>query len=177
MKRDDLLDLNEALQHPGKTIAVDLSTELPSEGEIDLVKPLEGYLEAVSTGNVLLITGEFTTCAMCECARCGAAIEQPIDFVMEEEFTVDGIPSIYASDDYARVRNDEEEPLFHENSLIVESLLRQGLLLNLPVQPLCSAGWDGPCDIAESQHLPSVKPAGGTMHMQLEGVMPFEEAD
>jgi len=50
MKRDDLLDLNDILQHPGRKLEVDISTELPEEEDIDLVKPLEGYLEAVSTG-------------------------------------------------------------------------------------------------------------------------------
>lgn len=177
MKRDDLLDLNEALQHPGKTIAVDLSTELPQEGELDLVKPLEGFLEAVSTGNVLLVTGEFSTCAMCECARCGAAIEQQIQFTMEEEFAVEGVPSIYASDDYARVVNDEGEPLFHENSLMVESLLRQGLLLNLPVQPLCSYGWEGPCPVADQQHLPDVSAHPETKHLELGGLLGSGEED
>ena len=52
MRRDDLLDLNEVLQHPGRKLEVDISSELPEETEIELAKPLEGYLEAVSTGNL-----------------------------------------------------------------------------------------------------------------------------
>lgn len=145
MKRQDLLDLNEALQHPGKTVAVDLSTELPEVEDVDLIAPVEGFLEATSTGNMLLIHGEFTTKCMCECARCGNPIEQDLKFEMDEEFPVEGVPSMFSTEDHARVVNDEGEPLFEENHLMVEALLRQNLLVNLPVQPLCAFGWEGPC--------------------------------
>ena len=145
MKRDDMLDLNEALQHPGKKIAVDLSTELPDEADLDLVKPLEGFLEAYSTGNMLMIHGEFTTRCVVECARCAGPLEVDVEFTMDEEFPVTGVPSAYSHDDYARVSSEEDYPLFEENNLLVENLIRQGLWLNLPVQPLCKFGWDGPC--------------------------------
>lgn len=150
MKRDDLLDLNDVLQHPGRKVAVDISTELPEEAEIDLVKPLEGYLEAVSTGNVLLITGQFTTRAVMECARCSAPIEKDITFDIDEQFPVEGVPSSYGAQDFARVAADEPFEMFEENNLIVEALIRQGLLLEMPIQPLCEHGWDGPCPVAEA---------------------------
>ena len=151
MKRDGLLDLNDALQHPGRSIAVDLSTDMPEEADLDLAAPVEGWLEAVSTGNMLLIEGEFKTKCILECARCGNPIEQEVAYEMNEEFSVEGTPSSFAADDMARVVNDEGEPLFHENSLIVENLVRQGLILNLPVQPLCEFGWDGPCPHAAAR--------------------------
>lgn len=154
MKRDDLLDLNEALQHPGKKIVVDLTTELPEVEDVDMVEPLEGFLEAVSTGNMLLVTGEFQTKCVFECARCSAAIDLPVRFEMSEEFPVEGVPSAFSSNEFAKVVDDEGEPLFHENQLMVEALLRQGLLLNLPVQPLCEHGWDGDCPIAKGQNMP-----------------------
>jgi len=148
MKRDDLLDLNDILQHPGRKLAVDVSTELPEEAEIDLVKPLEGFIEAVSTGNLLLITGSFQTRAVMECARCSTPIEKDIAFEISEQFPVEGIPSSFSAQDYAKVAPDEPFELFEGNNLLVEALLRQGLLLEMPIQPLCEFGWDGPCPIA-----------------------------
>lgn len=153
MKRDDLLDLNDVLQHPGRTIAVDISTELDQEGEVDLVRPLEGFLEAVSTGNLLLLKGEFKARVVVDCARCSGPIEQDIEFTLEEEFPVEGTPSMYNPQDYARVAADEPYQLFEENNLIVEALLRQGLILALPMQPLCKFGWDGDCPMAKEQSL------------------------
>lgn len=145
MRRDDLLDLNDVLQHPGRSLAVDISTELPEEADLDLLKPLEGFLEAVSTGNLLLITGEFSTRAVFECARCTGPLETDLKFEIDEQFAVEGTPSSLDPKDSAKVSADEPFPLFEGNELIVENLLRQGLLLAIPVQPLCEFGWDGPC--------------------------------
>ncbi len=151
MRRDDLLDLNDVLQHPGRKLEVDISTELPDEEDLDLVKPVEGYLEAVSTGNILLITGKFETRAVLECARCSEPIEVDIAFDIQEQFPVHGIPSSYGSGDFARVVPDEPFQLFEGNNLIVENLLRQGLLVEIPIQPLCSFGWDGDCPVAKEK--------------------------
>ena len=145
MRRDDLLDLNDVLQHPGRTLAVDVSTELPDEADLDLLRPLEGFLEAVSTGNVLLVTGEFSTRMVLECARCTGPLETDVSFEIDEQFAVEGTPSSLDPKDMAKVVADEPFPLFEGNALLVEALIRQALLLAVPVQPLCEFGWDGPC--------------------------------
>lgn len=161
MRREDLLDLNDALQHPGRKVAVDVSTELPDEADIDLVRPLEGYLEAVSTGNILLITGQFNTRAVVECARCMAPLEQDLEIPIEEQFPVEGTPSSLNSQDYARIASDEPFQLFEGNSLIVEALLRQALILAYPIQPLCEFGWEGPCPVADARGAgPRAEPSG-----------------
>jgi uncharacterized metal-binding protein YceD (DUF177 family) len=151
MRREDLLDLNDVLQHPGRKLAVDISTELEEEADIDLLAPLEGYLEAVSTGNLLLVTGAFTTRAVIECARCGSPLEIDVQFDVEEQFQVEGVPSSFNSLDYARVVADEPFTLFEGNNLIVESLLRQDLLVAMPMQALCEHGWEGDCPIAKAR--------------------------
>lgn len=151
MKRDDLLDLNDVLQHPGRELAVDLSTELPEEQDIDLLKPVEGYLEAVSTGNILLITGSFNTRAVLECARCSGPLEVDVDFELDEQFPVEGTPSSLNPQDSARVVSDEPFPLFEGNILFVELLIRQALILSMPMQSLCEYGWEGACPVAASR--------------------------
>src|SRR3954471_2501193 len=117
MKREDLLDLNDVLQHPGRKVAVDISTELPEEADLDLVAPLEGFLEAVSTGNILLITGEFKTKIVVECARCTAPLEQELTFEVDEQFNVEGVPSSLSQQDFAKVVPDEPFELFEGNNL------------------------------------------------------------
>src|SRR5436309_1100355 len=116
MRREDLLDLNDVLQHPGRKLSVEISTELPEEADIDLVSPLEGFLEAVSTGNLLLITGKFAARAVLECARCGAPLEVDVEFEVEEQFSVEGVPSSFGAQDYARVVSDEPYELFEGNN-------------------------------------------------------------
>ena len=179
VKRDDLLDLNDALQHPGRVVAVDISTELPEEADVDLVAPLEGFLEAVSTGNALIVTGEFTTRVVLECARCSAPIETEVTFEIDEQFPVVGVASSLSSQDFAKVADDEPFPLFEENNLIVEDLLRQGLLLALPVQTLCEHGWDNPCPVADAQIEANRRriEAGHPGLLMLENLLNGESAD
>jgi uncharacterized protein len=151
MKRDDLLDLNDVLQHPGRVLAVDIDTELENQSDVDLLEPVSGFLEAVSTGNLLLLTGEFKTKANLDCARCAGPLQQEVIFTIDEQVPVVGIPSSYGTQDFAKIAPDEPFELFEENSLIVEALLREALLVSLPIQPLCQHGWDGDCPIAVAQ--------------------------
>lgn len=151
MRREDLLDLNDVLQHPGRSLAVDVSTELTDEADVDLVKPLEGFLEAVSTGNLLLITGEFKTRVVMECARCTEPLEVDLEFEIDEQFPVEGTPSSLSAQDFARVVPDEPFELFDGNSLMVENLIRQGLILSMPLSPLCEFGWEGDCPVAAAR--------------------------
>ncbi len=139
MRRDDLLDLNDVLQHPGRELAVDISTELPEIEDVDLLRPLEGYLEAVSTGNALLLTGEFNTRVVLECSRCSRPVEVEIAFPLDEQFGVVGIPSSLSHQDFAKIEPNLDEPVkfFEENNLMVEVLLQQTLLLNIPFNPEC----------------------------------------
>ena len=178
MRREDLLDLNDVLQHPGRTVAVDISTELPEEADLDLVAPVEGFLEAVSTGNILLITGEFKTKLVLECARCTAPLEKELAFDIDEQFPVEGVPSSLSQQDYARVVPDEPYELFEGNSLIVEALLRQALLLSIPMQPLCDFGWDGPCPVAAQRILDeNANPPAALQLQQLSKFLHPEDTD
>lgn len=172
MKRDDLLDLHDVLQHPGRTIAVDISTELPEEADVDLITPLEGFLEAVSTGNVLLITGQFKTRIVVECARCSGPLEVDLEFDLDEQFPVEGVPSSLSPTDMAKVVPDEPFELFDGNELMVENLLRQGLLLALPMQPLCEFGWEGDCPVSESRGTNRTAPTGRPEFQGLTNLLP-----
>ncbi|MCW5937306.1 MAG: DUF177 domain-containing protein [Fimbriimonadaceae bacterium] len=145
MKRTGLLDLNEAVQHPGKKLVFEVRSELGQEEDIDLLEPVTGQLQAVSTGNLLLVKAQLRTKTVVECARCTAPLEVDVKFSMDEQFAVEGVPSAYASDSYAYVVTDEPEPLFDHNALILDAFLRQGLLLSLPMQSLCSGDWEVPC--------------------------------
>lgn len=176
MKREDLLDFNEAVQHPGRRLTFDVETELKQEEDLDLLEPVSGEIEGVSTGNLLLIKAQFQTTCVVECARCGAPLNVPLKYEMDDQFTVEGVPSGYASDGYAKVVTDEPYPLFHHNALMRDTYVRQGLLVNVPVQPLCSFGWDGPCPNAAPREEAEAAEAGHPA-LQALGQIKIDEAD
>ena len=145
MKCDGLIDLNSAIQHPGCKLVFDVSTSLGREQDLDLLEPVTGSLSVECTGNILILSGEFRGRCVLECARCGSPLECDLVFSMEDHFPVDGTASCYGTGDFARVEPEEDFPLFEGNSLICDAYLRQGVLINLPGQPLCKFGWDGAC--------------------------------
>lgn len=145
MKSPRLLDLNEVLQHPGKKIDVSIESDLEGDPDVELLAPVKGTLNAVSTGNLLLLRGRFESRLIVDCARCGAPLEVGVDFEVEEQFPVEGVAACYGMNDFARVVPDEPYPLFEGNSLLVDALLRQDLIVAEPLQPLCQYGWEGPC--------------------------------
>ena len=137
MKKPKLFDLNDALQHPGRHVTFGVCTVLPEEQDLDLIEPVTGDLDAVSTGNLLLITGSFHARAVVECARCLEPVEVDVEFELEEEFPVEGTPAGFHSQGFAHVLSDEDSELFEGNSLVADELLRQNIWLNLPTKPLC----------------------------------------
>jgi uncharacterized protein len=159
MRREGLLELNEAVQHPGKKLRFEIETDLASEEDIDLLEPVRGWIEAVSTGNLLLVKSGFSTLMVTECARCGSPVEARHEFTMDDQFQVEGVPSAYAHDSFARVVTDEPEPLFQSNALVVDNYVRQGLIVSLPQQTLCSGSWEGPCQ-SEPPVAPTAPEAG-----------------
>lgn len=174
MRRDDLLDLNDVLQHPGRKIAVEISTELPDEADLDLLAPLEGEMEAVSTGNLLLVTGTFHTRLVLECSRCTNPLEVDVEFELDEQFPVEGVPSSFSSQDMAKVVDDEPYPLFEGNFLLVEDLLRQNLLLALPLTIDCQTATGKPCPDELTAKIEGA--TGGRLEFQgLKGLLENEE--
>ena len=161
MRREGLLDLNEAVQNPGKTLEFDVSTELADEADVDLLEPVTGQIMAVSTGNALLIHSEFRTKCVVECARCAAPLEVELAYTMDDDFPVEGIPSGYHSEGHAKIVSEEPFQLFDKNALVKDTYVRQGLILNMPVQPLCSFGWDGPCPNDVAAEAAEEKPGHG----------------
>lgn len=143
--------MNEAVQHPGKKLQFEIATSLPDEEDLDLLEPVTGVMDVVSTGNILLLKGLYKATCVMECSRCGEPINQTVEFKMNDEFQVEGVPAGYGTGEYAQVVEEEDYPLFHKNALMKDTYVRQGLIVNLPVQPLCAYGWDGPCPKAKAR--------------------------
>jgi len=139
MKRPKQVDLNDAVQHPGRVVEFDVETSLEEEEDVDLLKPIVGKLEAVSTGNLLFIDGNLRAELMLECSRCLKPVEMKMDLQVHEEFPVDGVPAGFGNREYAEVKEEGEAyPLFDGNSLRWEDLVRQCLWLSMPTRTVCS---------------------------------------
>ncbi len=147
MDRSRLLDMNEVVQHPGRSVEFDVLLDGIDEPEVALASPIGGVLRARCDGRVLLLQGDFHTTVVMECVRCTTDVEMPMEFAVEESYPISGTPGALSHAGAAYVDDTEEPfPLFVENRLKIEELIRQVLLVELPTHPLCSAGCLGLCE-------------------------------
>lgn len=157
MRKLQLIDFNDAVQHPGRLVRYEIETALEQEADLDLLRPMTGYVEGVSTGNALMLNGEFKTVAVLECARCLQPVEVPVAFEVSETFPISGTAAGYHSGGYAEVVDDDVNKVFEGNQLLIEELLRQDVWLHLPPKTLCSE--DCPGIASEPATKDSIHPA------------------
>ena len=125
----------ELLRHPGTqrqvTVAAPLDDIAISSAAVTEGEDIEGRftLEAMSD-HAITVKGTVTASWTGECRRCLRTIQGTVSFDVEEVFD-------------ARPVEGEMYPL-HGDRLDVEPLLRDAVLLSLPLAPLCEVACAGP---------------------------------
>jgi len=144
-ERDVKLDLSEIARIPGSYAEHEIDMTFAELEGMTLTAPVRGKMSVSSTGRVLLLEGAVDTEVELVCFRCGMVYRQPVHAEFQEEFVV---RSPLAPGQGPRV--EEEAPelhFFYENTLDLnlDELLRQSILLALPLKPLCADDCQGLC--------------------------------
>lgn len=131
-------------QPTGATRQYDVDEPL---GEIDpelvAVAPIQGHVKFVRTHDGVLVTGDLATVLEVNCTRCLEAFDLPVEIEIEEEFksTID-----LRTGAQLPIVTDETETLIDEHHIIdLTEVVRQDLLLALPLTPLCRPDCKGLC--------------------------------
>lgn len=141
------LDLSEMARIPGSYAEHEINMTFKEVEGMTLTAPVHGNMTISSTGQVLLLEGTLDTEIEMVCYRCGCTYRQPIHGDFQEEFVV---RPAQAPGKGPRVEEGEEMPdvrLFFEGTLDLnlDELLRQSILLALPLKPLCADDCQGLC--------------------------------
>jgi uncharacterized protein len=142
------LDLNEVVSHLGKHVSYEINEPPIEDAESGLkcVEPIVGKATFSNTGRHVVVRGEFRTTVEIECARCLGSYRVPIQSPIEESFQIPGhIPDMAEEQEEEQIEDEESELLFQENMLDLTELLRQNILLALPIKPICSDECKGLC--------------------------------
>lgn len=139
------LDLNDVVQHPGRRVEYPIELWLEREEAPPLAEPIRGALIAESGGRILRLSGAFHTVVWLECGRCLSYFQLPVAFELHEEFPLAGTPAGLSAYGYAEVEDRDSFPVFEGNWLYADDLLRQYLLLELPMAPVCREDCKGLC--------------------------------
>lgn len=137
------LDLSEVACTLGMHATQEVDEPCPGDIGFDCTSTVKGWVRFNNTGSLLLLEGEVEAGIKFGCSRCLTSFDQPVKAAIAEEFRLVKIA------DAIRVlpldEADTSADLICDNVLDVEELIRQNLLLVLPIQPLCRPDCRGLC--------------------------------
>ena len=119
--------------------------EPPAE-DVFLILPVEGDLLLTKAGRAVALTGSLHTVLGLLCGACLARFEQPLDFPVAEQF---GRASA-APGEASRVAAELDAEDFvvkvgPDEGIDLTEIVRQHLILALPISPRCREGCPGLC--------------------------------
>jgi uncharacterized protein len=112
--------------------------------DLEVVQPLVGRIRLLRTTDGILVTGSLHTEVRVSCRRCLKSFDLPVDFALEEQFR----PSIDVYTGAALPVEDGEDVVTRtdlHHMLDITEVIRQDLLLAMPMSPLCSQDCRGLC--------------------------------
>lgn len=132
-------------RHAVRVLPFSERLEPPAE-DVTLPEPVEGELVLTGTGRTVCLSGRVRTVVELVCGACLGVFRQPLEVAVSEEFGRVGSPV----DD---ARRGEQElgsedfimPLEAGDLVDVTEVVRQHLILALPIAPRCHAGCRGLC--------------------------------
>ena len=134
----------QLLQQPqGATRQVTFEEEPRVLGEPSVVAPVRGEATLLRTGRGILANCRFETALAVECGRCLEPTVVPVSGRLQEEF----IPSVDVRSG-APIENEPDAETFligDDHVLDLSEAIRQHVLMNAPLQPLCRPECRGLC--------------------------------
>ena len=135
MRREHLkasINVTQLLREPvGSSQSQDINGLLGD----DIGGRIEGTAKVIRTGRGVLAQCEFSAGIELICSRCLEAFSFPMSFTAEEEF----LPVADMSDGSSVSSSEQSEgfTIDDKNTVDLGELIRQYVLLNLPMKPLC----------------------------------------
>lgn len=135
----------QLLKEPiGSTRSYDIVASVPAdEAELSLERPLAGHISMLRTNRGILVEGRLSGAAVVECSRCLRPVALPVTIELEEEFqpTVDVVRGTYLP-----VEEEDAALLIDEHHILdIGEVVRQAVLLEIPMQVLCRPDCAGLC--------------------------------
>jgi uncharacterized protein len=114
------------------------------DSDLEPVKPLVGKVRFLRTSDGILVTGRLHTEVLASCRRCLQTFDVPVDFDLEEEFR----PSVDVSTGAVvsvGIGDSDHTTIDAHHMLDLSEVVRQNLVLAIPMSPLCSSHCRGLC--------------------------------
>jgi uncharacterized protein len=128
---------------PEEGLELELTEKISSDESITIVSPVKASLRIDKKGSEVIITGAVKGTVELQCSRClkifGMNIDSRIDVVYHPASEIN-------KEEHYELKGDELNTGFYKNDILdTEDLLKEQLVLNMPMKPLCSEGCKGLC--------------------------------
>ena len=145
------VDLAELLRHTGKHIVVDINDIPRSDDDVTYLEPAAGRVTITNAGALVLVRGRFNTVVQMECGRCLGDVREPISAEVEEQYSLTDVENpMYRDAQIAIVPDEENEvpPALMDGTVMdLNVLIRQAVILNAPISPVCKEDCLGLCPV------------------------------
>ena len=142
------LDLMDVLRAPGGVSERPISIAPQTLDDIEIVEPVRGVVKAANARRNVVISGRAQTAIRMNCSRCLQPYSQPLDLELEASVPISffrgKLNGTKVGSLQGEVETDEEEELDDETAAIFDShsvdvleLVRQAIVLQSPIKPLC----------------------------------------
>jgi uncharacterized protein len=128
---------------PENGLELDLTERIESDSSIRILSPVYASLRVDKQGSEVIITGIANAETEQQCSRClevfSMDIKSDIDIVYRPAMDIN-------KDEHYELKSDELDTGFYKNDVLdTDDLLKEQLLLNVPMKPLCSTECKGLC--------------------------------
>lgn len=137
------LDLRDVLREVGATVTVPFDEEIPELGDVIFTSSVRGWAQAVNSRKYIVVSGEVATTVQLECSRCLCSFDYPVHAQLEAQCELRYFEDVMGGQPV--LEDEEVASVFDPTSVDVEELIRQAVLLELPIQPLHDAACKGLC--------------------------------
>ncbi len=139
------LDLTDVLRDPGLVVDKPIDIKAGTLDEWELATPVVGRVRASNARRNIVVRGKAKTSVLMECGRCLREYAQPLEFDLDitvpmshfNAFLGAAAVDVDPNDDGDELTRDDINALFQQHSLDVSELVRQAIVLAVPIQPLC----------------------------------------
>jgi uncharacterized protein len=138
------LDLSELVANIGKSYHYEVDEGCDGLDDLRCSERVTGSIDFTNTGRVIVARGSLHTSVKLDCSRCLEAVARSVDVTVEEQLP---IASVWTAATGSEEEADEEEadPLFEDNLFDLSEYIRQAVLVQVPMQPLCRDDCRGLC--------------------------------
>lgn len=140
------LDLSEIASEIGTSHHYDVKEDCAEYEDLRCVKPIVGSMDFSNTGQLILVRGNLSTTVEADCSRCLEKVTIPLEVKVEELLPITGSQAeMEELEEEEEILEEEAEPFFKDNIFDLSEYIRQMVLVEIPIRPLCKDVCKGLC--------------------------------